>query len=1171
MSSLGRHLFYLLTIIYMAVQPSYSAVSDPSVTMNPLEGKIVEEGLIRLTLPSILIEQAINEYLVASDANPERYIKEIKRFELDPIQKLIIIEGDALIPHSVAQDMDAIAGGKVFTTEHSFRLVAKLPSAQKLSLTSYFVLEILELNVGGQNYTTGATRIGEFLATMLSNTSFMDWILKDPEAPMPQGVEERDSHRIKQLFDSKTVMIRNQSVYLKLDFSKIAALSAYSSLQSFRLWNVAPVVLKGAGITALQIEAGLGVPGENWFNAIVQRGEGDAQSIESAQANLYEQLGNTQSLSEELKSYTAITKTSLNFPTWNAFLDKQIEELTKDMENRVRHGLSLENPIFKANPSWGYDITKEDTKAFILSRLLEMKRQALAETTILNGGSTGNALPLLTQRVSQRAISQGLRFARDFQFDNAQMFPELEVVLAPQIPGVIIRGLINVDMNTFMEMGLEGEGIDWGSQSWQIAGDVWSHALPFELSVRIHMFDEGEVGLDVKNFSILKGSEKISLSKDSGHGHLMATWTKMAIVEALTTLAMDDPAEALEEDQDANAQEDEFFRSTLSKISEQVSEYSRYAHSGQDEVQLLKLAEIDIAKNPFNRAGEQAVVTKVKYLFEDIVRFDDTTELVVFKIDPRLVAEKIYETSNTLQVWNLETLFDKDFNQTFIEASLGDGVRSNKYIDKIFSREERIDSQIFSGIDANEESSPSDLISTMKFSYFENFLNKVFSDASEKQLKDVNILLNEEKEQSHYLIRDLNISATDENRLKLNATIQIIDKKKNGILARLFSDEFKISQKAAQVSAVINLSTQSLSKYKDALTLADKEVFFGDEVLSIDLESAGLQLKGDTTLLEKAVGLIAGNVDFKGSTVAKKAKVLVLHFLKGYLHSTETTKNGNVELAGIKINRFAKLLAHKEELLIQLNPHIMGVSFDVRSVVNDEFNNRSVGTVISKADDSISFHFSTSGNMAAVDKGELLEIMKDSRELFHTIEGMDDFTKEDFLLLYDKALYNSDYTKLSLMHRLNRVLSNYQGVIDVVKTDGSVVAAINAQINSDFGFKSGEFNSRYLSGSGVDVMYFVSAAYFLKSGIDRAIKKIESTSLEIPYLADMKFKSKQLDERYIQPLMSVYEQNFLDNNKNIIFKGPTDWNYTYYSDALYCNSVYSVVSNMLTIKENRGE
>tara|TARA_Y100000780_G_scaffold230526_1_gene252918 strand:- start:17105 stop:20692 length:3588 start_codon:yes stop_codon:yes gene_type:complete len=1185
----------LLTIFFMAVQPSYSKVSDPSVTINPAQGQVTEEGLVRLTLPETLIQNILSDYLVASEEYPERYLKEITRFKLDPMAKNLLIEGSALIPQDIVRDMDEIAGGEVFSSEQKFRLIVEFPSAQKLSVSSYVVFKVVELNIGGQDYTSGVTRIGEFLVSFLSQTSLMDWILEGPESVGSQAQEslseDRDSLRLKKLFDSKEIMIRNQSIYLKLDFSKIGVLSSYASLTEFRLWNLYPVLLKGTDIAALQMEAGLGKPGQAWFDAISKRGEGETQSLKEAKKELYIELGNSEKMYEELYSYALVTKNSLNFPIWERNQENDFEELQRKMRAKISAGLSIDNPIFSADPIWGHDNTKEETKALILSELVMMKKQSLAQYRIEHGGSADHqGLPLLTQKLSQRSLSQGIRFARDFNFDQGELFAELDVVLAPQIPGVILRGLMNMDVRTFMELGLEGEGIDWGNTPWHISKDIWNKALPFELSLRFHMFDNGELGVDIQNFSILSGSEKMNLSANNGHAQIMIKWTKMALVEALTTMAMDDSSDTSlvsEESDSQSGDNDLYFKETLNKIQIQALEYAKYTatefqQSAEDQLlKLVKLAEIDIAKNPFNQVGSQEVATKVRYLFEDLISYDDSTGLMLFKVDPKIAAKKIYETSNQLQVWNIESLYDQSLNQVFLEASIGEGVRSKTYIDYISERQEKKDSENFSGTSLENKTAPSDLITEMSFSYFENFINQIFSDASDKQLKEVSQLLREDREQSHYLMRDLNISASSDNRLLLNMTVQVVEKKKNGLLARLFSEEFKVEQKAFQVGAKINLTTESLEKYKNQLTLAPDEVFFGDEVLSIDLESVGLQIKGDTGLLDKAINLVARKVDFKGNSLAKKAKVLALDFIQKYLHSTEATKNGKVELGGIKINRYAKVLTHREELLIQLNPHILSAAFDIRSVGNQVFGGKKIGTVISKKDDSILFHFSTSGNMAAVDKGALVDIMKDSKALFSDLvaeRSLSEVTDEELLVLYDRAIHNSDYSKLSLFHRLKKVLSYYQGVQEVVKTDDRLIQAIHSQINEEFGITSAEFNNRMITGAGVEVMYFLASAYFLKSGLDQVIGKLEYINREVPYLLDMKNKSRELQERFISPLLEIYETHFLKKNESILNKGPTDWNYTYYSDALYSQKTYSVVSQILKHnkeslrqKENRGE
>ena len=79
---------------------------------------------------------------------------------------------------------------------------------------------------------------------------------------------------------------------------------------------------------------------------------------------------------EELYSYALVTKNSLNFPIWERNQENDFEELQRKMRAKIRAGLSIDNPIFSADPIWGHDNTKEETKALILSELVMMKKQS---------------------------------------------------------------------------------------------------------------------------------------------------------------------------------------------------------------------------------------------------------------------------------------------------------------------------------------------------------------------------------------------------------------------------------------------------------------------------------------------------------------------------------------------------------------------------------------------------------------------------------------------------------------------------------------------------------------------------------------------------------------------------------------------------------------------------
>jgi hypothetical protein len=605
---------------------------------------------------------------------------------------------------------------------------------------------------------------------------------------------------------------------------------------------------------------------------------------------------------------------------------------------------------------------------------------------------------------------------------------------------------------------------------------------------------------------------------------------------------------------------------TLSKISEQSRIYQKELSrlfEGDLEA-LVKLAQIDIENNPFNSAGAAEASTRLRYLFQDILKYDDSTEMITFKLDPKIVSETLLASENTVQVWNIEALYDSVLNQTYVEMAMGDGVRSKSYLNNLFNRREYKDSQNFVGVDESRKQSESDLILSTDLKNFENFLNRLFTEAAVEQHKSVNVQLRAAKNQSHYIINDLNLDAVADGQIGMKLTATLIEKEKKGALGRLFSrDDWNVNRKTVTVNAKLNISVEELAKYKDNIKLSPNEVFFGDELLRLDLAQAGIKFSGDTSTLDKIVNLVASDINFKGGIVRKVKKVL-LNFLHRYLNDQDPKKNGNTTLGGVRLNRYVKLLAHDEEILIQLNPHMGGVAFDLRLVNNQVFNGLPAGIIVSKANNRLEFHMSTSGNLAAVDKGELLRIMVKSKEMFapflkQDVEIFSDNAK--LLKLYDRVIFNSDYTKLSLYHRLKRVMKNYGGILDIIKPDTSVVDQINRNLGTKFGVSSGEFNNRNLTASGVELMYFLSAATVLKSQMVLFLENVKNLNVhgQINFVGPMQGKISEIDTRIIEPLLEVYEQNFKVRNSRVVKKGITDWNHTYYPDALYCEGVYRFV------------
>jgi hypothetical protein len=1150
----------LLSIFCLVVQNSYAVRTDSSVTYNVGQNSnlYADESIVNLTIP---FDDDFKAQIINQLTAPGTQIKEISVLEIDPINRLLILEGIAELPAYVLSDMDVIAGGKdTLPIEHRFNISLKLPTSKKLALTRYFQIEIVEFKLGGHSYMKAFNRLAQFATGMLLNTSFMNYMLD--VKPEMQLSEDNIAIQIKELIEKKGLRFRGNTISFKLDSSKIPALTSYAKwLEDFRLWQFSPVILRGTNnLVALKVQAGSGRPSKNWLNNVASRYERDNSSLAEQREQFYSKYSNISVFEKEMKEFLSQMKKQLMLSELEIREENEILRITQTITSRARNTLNKKNSLFLSAPEDTYESMQREMREYITSSLTNLKRKVLLNKKIKNGGSNSPTLPFLQKRISQNTFSQATRFFRDFDFEGEQMLKEIQVIFNPTIPGVTIKGLMNINVSTFMEMGLEGSGIEWPKRPWRVAQDVWGSGMPFETSLRIKMLDDGWLGLDLESFSILSGSERTPIDTKSEHGMALNKWIKMALVNTMATTWIEDPtaSEGLTDSEEIEKKEKKLRKRMLT----QGSEFKVALSENQGLESLVNLAKIDIEKNPFILAGKDHVQGKMELFFKELIKYDEESGLLMFKMDSRIVAEKIMNTKNNVQVWNVESLYDKNQNQTYLEMTVGNKVRSKKYLERIHTREEYEASQNFVGIDESKRSSPADMRMKIDLKNFEDFVNQILSDAYTVQNIMANKELLKEKESEHYLMKDMGLKVIDNGILRMNLTLTHLKKVKRSIInpRRWSGDTYRTDTKTINLSTEIALSVEKLEKFITKISLSKNEVFHGDELLRLDIRNASFTTRGDTSVLDKVLNLVASDIDFKDSFIDRKVKFVILKFMNKFLHSTDSKKNGNINVGGVRLNQYLKLITHKEDILIQLNPRLSTAAFDIRLLANQKFNEQDLGLTLNKKESSLGVDFSTSGAMASVDKGELLRIMMSANEMIKPY--LEETNKDAFIdklnkgLLFDKLFYNSDYTKPSLYHRLRKVFTNYTAIVEIIKPDMSVLNSINRSMDTDLSFVPQLPTSLSPSLSGVELMYFASAAMVLRNNVDKLIEhSIDIGLKDIQGIEHFIEKSDELRDRILIPLMESYEENYSLHNSNIVKKGPTDWNYSYYPEASYSESV----------------
>ncbi|OUR99643.1 hypothetical protein A9Q84_01070 [Halobacteriovorax marinus] len=1158
----------ILSIFCLCVQSSYSAPIDASTPYNASRtdtNPYSEESIVNLTIP---FDEDFKKFIIDQLTAPGTQIKEISKLSIDPINRLFILEGTAELPAYVMSDMDNITGHEnSLPMEHRFNISFKLPSTKKLALTRYFQIEIVEFKLGGHSYLKAFNRISQFATGLLLNTSFMNYMLD--VKPEMRTSEDNVALQIKEMIEKKGLRFRGNTIAFKLDISKIPSLTTYAKwLEDFRLWQFSPVLFLGTNdLVALKVQGGSGKPSKKWLANVAKRDEGDQSSLKDAREEFYNKYSDISVFMQEMDEFSSAMKVQLMLEELDIRDINQLSKLRRTTETRARKSLNKKNALFLASPLDTYENTNRDAREYIISTMTSIKRKVLLNRKIKNGGSNSLGVPFLEKRISQDTFSQAVRFFRDFEFENEQMFKELHIFYDPTIPGISIRGMMNINYNTFMAMGLEGSGIEWNKTPWRPAEDTWGSAMPFSTTLRIKMLDDGWLGLDVNSFSIFTGSERTPIDTNSEHGGSAIRFIKMALVNTMAATLIEDPlaTTTTPTEGELNASEQRIRSNMLT----QGQDFNNVTRVDDDLTSLVNLAKIDIEKNPFILAGKEHIQGKMEHFFKELIKYDDESGLILFKVDPKIVAETIMDSENTVQVWNIESLYDEKLNQTYLEFTAGNNKRSKKYLKTIHSRDEFTASQNFVGIDEARKTAPADMRMKVNLKSFESLINKVLADAYHKQKLQVDKAMGRDEESEHYLIKDMGLKVVENGILKLNLSMTYLKKAKRSFInpARYFSEKYKTTQKTINLSTEIALSVEKLEKYISKISLAKNEVFLGNELLRLDLRKASFTTRGDTTTLDKITNIVAGDVDFKRGMIAKKVKYVVLKFMKHFLHSTKENKNGNIVLGGFRLNQFIKLLTHKEEILIQINPRFATAAFDIRLLPNQTFNGESLGFTLNKKAKTLGIDFSTNGAMASVDKGELLRIMVEANQMIAPYLKIQN--KEELIqklrtsTLFDRFFYNSDYKKMSLVHRLNRVLTNYTGLQDIVKMDSSVIDAINNSLSTNFSLPPQAPTSDLPSLSGVELMYVASVALVIKENINKLISHMEDMSLtNVQGLEQFEERLKLLEESFIAPLYNHYKLHFRAHNRKIVNKGPTDWNFSYFPDANYSESVFKQLQKL---------
>lgn len=1093
----------------------------------PAQFQQTDEVLINVGIPLKTIEREVQKL-----ASESPIIKKIDLIRLDPETRILSVKGvihyplDKLFNFGVTLPSGA-------PKDHSFEIAVEFPDTAELTQIRYFRLKFHRLTINGSDYLAAFSIGASVIQTIMANSELVHYVfdqassqIKDPDAmTMMREIIATNGFVVNET---------NRTIAVKLNLSYFKQFAVFDEIKDLKLWYFGPDLLGGTRqYQVFRLIAGIGKPSDFWLTQHMQNMQRDQRTIEEVKRDLYAQFGQHQAAALKVENYfkSLLKSEALTNNNLSPRYQQEIQTYFGRIKQEASKKLNLENELFKADPESEYlsFLDTEETRARALFADL-LRRINIDDLTLRSSDPQNKKLPILTKRIGQDALMSAMNYVRDIETDGQYYVKDAALILAPQIPGLIIRGKINIDLNKLLgQMNAGFIGKKFSTSMLEL-----NQGLPFEMTLETRMGKDGVMGIDPRSIKLMEGERQLRFDRTTDNHRFFLDFVKVYLAQSLAALSID----LTEDTEDPVAKKERLLRELLTYLQTVQGQYNTLANIDD----LHRVLSTDIQKNPFNTAGAEYIKKKGQILLSQMISYDDKDKLFKIKLDPKLVAENIQGTKNQFQIWNVAPIVSQDLNNTFLELTLGEGPRGRSYLDALRLRDDAPDQASFSGLYNDNDRSAVDLLASLNFRYLEQSVNQILQEMLVQQNGAYTTELLEDKEQTHYVLNTFKLEIREPQKIFIKLNASVITKKKK-FLSWVREEKWKIEEDAYALSAEMSLNQRQISQLRSQLRNDALPIYFNDEAIGLIPHRVSVEF-GKPSLINLALGKLTNlNLD---APLINKFRSLLLKLVAQYFSSQHNLKPGEKRLAGHEIEALAKVMTTKDEVLLLLNPRLSGPAFELKLSGKEKFLANSLK--LDSKNQELHIALTSSAAMAKIDKREMLNVLQATDELFapylkiKDAQQLKNALNKD--LFVDRAVRNSDESKLSLYNRILTVMRRYDPVLNTV----------------DIPFRAKNAEQR-LTSCGVELMYFAGLSYILHSRLDQLIKKIEQGKVQgqVTYFTTLVEARQKLQNSIVRPLMDKYVERYQIINAQVIKHPTTHWTYQFAPDAYFAEAVYQAL------------
>ena len=1032
--------------------------------------------------------------------------------------------------------------------------VAFVPRVRVAGDESYLNIELKSVRLNGQEmmglFPVVANVAGAFLADERMQ-KFVKNRAQDVSVGMPDG--SMIPLHVARLFEKKNIQFAaaTNTLSINLVMDQIVDLDRFEDLDgeeknisNLRLWYFGPTRFSGTSASVFYVAVGVGHPSERWLHELETKRERDTLFLVEGMQEELKQYGDTQALTKEVQAYRESMMKHMGVaslsPREKSWVDGEVSDQIKLMQQR----LNRDAPLFLASPRDEYARLREELKSQTVLMIEDMlhRREDLAQADssadLVRGAGRW---PVVEQFVSQKTLTHIVQFFRDMSFDESRPFRDLSVVISPKLPGLKVRGILNLSLAK-MEFLSGDSNLDLGAK----IDAATQQNLPFELSVRLLMQPNGWLRVNVVEGAFFKGTQRLAIKNTQNNGKFLIALAEKLIVKTLASSLLKVGSENLEARFSIGG---DLIRKRQEKLSALVRSY---AELQAGEHTLPQLMAFDVKKNPFIEISQEGLEHRLAVSLKDLIKNDGRSLLLA--LNPAAIRALGLEDSRPMSFWNLDSLYLENLKRNFLDLAVGYGNRSESY--HVFMKT-RLDPNSAESDHFEKHFAPNavDFSMILELSDLTTVLNPVLSGIRDSMNRSVDQALLDDKAQTLFRVNDLHLGSASDGALEVDLTLSIVRKVSRSYLnpARYTDGIWRVDELPVAVKAWANLRVDDIKKFADKIPIKDRAVFLGSKVLVVDVIRASIasgSYKTFQTILSLA-GHGLDSLDFKKSPLEQVVKELLVRCVVDNVLDNAKDE-GNTKINGVPLNRSVRVYNVAGNLLIQVNPRVAYPAFDVTVLPSQKVGGNWYGLRVDPSKNTLSLDFSTSAAMAASDREEIMNIVTQANSIFAPLENAR--TATEFEALSEKAhlrsalFINADKTQSdSLFHRLGRILKYYPELSKTAARDSVTVD------------EAEETGQRTLSECGVELVYFASGVFSIYDGINRYEKKVKELGLEEKLASTQEYKLllKKRDELYVdylKPQLDTYESRFRAKNESFVRRGRTDWNESFLPDALFADA-----------------